>query len=291
MKNRYDFCVTRYRCKRCGTPIDIESDVFHYFSGPDDSSFWCPTCQDFPYAESVGTPADELPTEIQLPKAFQLRAVPIAEMSDVNTWNLLYRCYSKRSFFQQYLGWLKLSGAEDLCEPSPNVSVNAKFDHHRQLYTHETEYEITDTCADATCQFLRAGCLKPEQVSCTLVRLLCDVKGTFGMCQTGDEAMILQWFLLMTGDEHFPMLIPQPSVLKGKRRPDFMCFVPVTKFQYHKVVVLVDRPGKDRELTKGEDTQYKDEGFLVRRIDVDPADHSNSHFKRARELVLWLQSL
>lgn len=87
------------------------------------------------------------------------------------------------------------------------------------------------------------------------------------------------------------MLIPQPSLFKGKKRPDFVCFVPVAKFQYHKVVVLVDRFGKDPTVSSREDAEYKGEGYVVRRVVVDPTDRGNSYFKRARELVLWFQSL
>src|SRR5947209_57701 len=176
MKDRYDLSVTKYRCKRCGTPIDVESDSFYYFSGPDDSSFWCPTCEDLPQADTVGDPAEDLPSELQLLKGFVLKAVPCAEMPNVEKWNLLYRPYSKRSFLEQYLGWLKLRGAESLCEPASNAAINARFDRRRQVYTNEMEHEIVDTCADTTCQFLRANCLKPEAVSCPLLRLLCEVK-------------------------------------------------------------------------------------------------------------------
>jgi hypothetical protein len=269
----------------------VESDTFYNFSGPNDSSFWCPTCEDLPHADAVGSPAEDLPTELQLLKDFRLRAVPTAEIPDVDTWNLLYRPYSKRSFLQQYVGWLKLSGAESVCEPASNATVHAKFDRYKQVYTNELECEIEDICADGACHFLGDSCLKPEQVCCSVVRLLCDVKGDGGLCDTGDEAMILQQYLLVTGGKHYPMLIPQPSVLKGKKRPDFICFVPISKFQYHQVVVLVDRLGKDQRQTSKEDAEYKSQGFLVRRILIDPADHGNSYFKRARELVLWLQSL
>jgi hypothetical protein len=289
MKDKYDLCVTKYRCRRCRTPIDVESDTFYYFSGPDDSSFWCPTCEDLPMPDPIGVPAEELPIELQLLKGFWLRAVPPAEMPDVDSWNLLYRPYSKRSFLHQYLGWVKLKGADSLCEPASNATVSAKFDRHKQAYTKELEYEITDNCADTVCQFLRANSLKPEQEKCSLLRLLCHKGGAYGLCETGDEAMILQQYLLVTGDEHFPMLIPQPSVLKGKKRPDFICFVPVTKFQYQKVVVLVDRPGKDQVQTSREDTEYGGQGFLVRRILINPVE--KSYFKQARELVVWLQSL
>ncbi len=291
MKDKYDLCVTKYSCRRCRTPIDVESETFYWFSGPYDPAFWCPACEDLPQADAVGVPAAELPIELQLSKGFCVRAVPPAEMPDVDSWNLLYRSYSKRSFLQQYLGWVKLKGAESHCEPAPHATVNARFDRHKQVYTKKLEYEITDTCADTACQFLRANCLKPEQVNCSLLRFLCDVKGPYGLCDTGDEAMILQQYLLVTGGEHFPMLIPQPSVLKGKKRPDFICFVPVTKFQYQKVVVLVDRPGKDQAQTSREDADYSGQGFLVRRVLIDPSEVGNSYFKRARELVVWLQSL
>ncbi len=290
MKDRYDLSVTRYRCKRCDTTIDVDSDTFYYFGGVDDQSFWCPSCEDLPQAEIVGVPAEELPTELQLLKGFCLTPVPPAEMPDVETWNLLYRSYSKRSFLQQYLGWVKLAGAESYCDAASNATVNAKFDRHKQVYTSELEYKIGDTCADTICQFLGSDCVKPEEVRCSMIRMLCDTKGRYGLCQTGDEAMILQQFLLITGDEHFPMLIPQPSVLKGKKRPDFICFVPVTRFQYQKVVVLVDRPGKDKGQTSKEDADYQSMGFIVRRVLIDPGDQGNSYFKRARELAVWLQS-
>jgi hypothetical protein len=289
MKSSYDLLLTKYRCKRCETPIEVQSESFYYFSGPDDSSFWCPSCEDLPQPDFQGVPAEELPTELQLTKGFRLKSVPPAEFADVKSWNLLYRPFSKRSFLQQYSGWLKLAGAESFCEPESNAAVNAKFDQHKQTYSNEVEYEIADSCEGVNCQFLGSSCLKPEKVRCSLVRMLCDVKGPYGLCETGDEAMILQQYLLLTGGEHFPMLVPQPSILKGKKRPDFICFVPITKFQYHKVVVLVDRPHKDEARTSTEDAEYRDEGFLIRRILVDPADHDNSYFKRARELVLWLQ--
>lgn len=291
MKDRYDLCLTRYRCGRCRSPIDVESETFYWFSGPDDPAFWCPDCGDFPRAVALGVPAENLPTDLQLSKGYRLRAVPAAEIPDVDSWNLLYRPYSKRSFQQQYIGWLKLMAADPQCAPSPHATVNASFHRQRQIYAKQLEYEITDECADTACQFLSTNCLKPEKVNCSLVRFLCDVKGPYGLCDTGDEAMILQWYLLFTGGEHFPMLIPQASVLKGKRRPDFVCFVPITKFQYQKVVVLVDRPGKDPHLTTKEDAEYQAQGFFVRRILIDPSADRASYFKLARDLVIWLQTL
>jgi hypothetical protein len=84
------------------------------------------------------------------------------------------------------------------------------------------------------------------------------------------------------------MLIPQPSILHGKRRPDFICYVPVTRFQYHKVAVLVDRPGKDPQMIAAENSDYNQQDFIVKRLLVEP---QQSPFKRARELVLWLGSL
>lgn len=102
--------------------------------------------------------------------------------------------------------------------------------------------------------------------------------------------MVLQQYLILTGEEQFPMLIPQPAILKGKRRPDFVCFVPVSKYQFQKVVVLVDRPGKDSDQAQQENKEYASEGFRVRRILVDPSDRSSSYFKLARELVLWLDA-
>ena len=100
--------------------------------------------------------------------------------------------------------------------------------------------------------------------------------------------MILQQYLILTGGVHFPMLIPQASILKGKRRADFLCFVPLTKFQYRKIAVLVDRPGKKPSELRLENTDYESEDFVVRRILID---RKNSYFKIARELVNWIEAL
>lgn len=83
------------------------------------------------------------------------------------------------------------------------------------------------------------------------------------------------------------MLIPQPSILHGKRRPDFVCFVPITKFQYLKIVVLVDRPGKLPSIIATENAEYEQQGFIVKRVLIDS---QTTYFKLARELVLWLES-
>jgi hypothetical protein len=65
MKDKYELRVTRYRCGRCDTSIDVESDAYYEFTG-EDPSLWCPTCQAEPWADPVGIPARELPTELQL---------------------------------------------------------------------------------------------------------------------------------------------------------------------------------------------------------------------------------
>ncbi len=101
--------------------------------------------------------------------------------------------------------------------------------------------------------------------------------------------MILQQFLTVTGAEHFPMPVPQPSILKGKRRPDFICFVPLSKFQYEMVVVLVDRPGKDPVMLESENREYQQAGFLVKRIEIRL--DSMSDFKVDRELATWIENL
>ena len=139
------------------------------------------------------------------------------------------------------------------------------------------------------CQFLAERVLKPaESIDCLAIRTLCDKDKSFGLCQTGDEAMLLQNYLLLTGGDHFPMLVPQPSILHGKRRPDFVCFMPITKFQYYKVAVFVDRPGKNPNMVTAENTEYEQQGFIVKRLLVEP---NMTHFKRARDLVNWLELL
>ena len=100
--------------------------------------------------------------------------------------------------------------------------------------------------------------------------------------------MLLQQYLLLSGDEEFPMLVPQPSIRKGARRPDFVAFVPVTKFQYHKIAILVDRPGKDSDRMNSEELDYKQDGYIVRRVLIDG---QGSYYKKARELVLWIQQV
>jgi hypothetical protein len=59
------------------------------------------------------------------------------------------------------------------------------------------------------------------------------------------------------------MLIPQPTLLKGQKRPDFLCFVPLSKFQYQNVAILVDRPGKDPDEIWKETKLYEDQGYIV----------------------------
>ncbi len=290
MKNKYDHNVTLYKCQRCGSPIEIESDSFYWFNGPDDSNFWCPACEDLPQAAVVGQPAGDLPIELLLPKQFTCKIVPVLEPHELDNGNILFRPYSKRSFLRQYISWVNSNGGK-ICNLSTNVTVSPSFDAERQIYTRVINYKIYDSCSSADCQFLQSQTIKPAEVKCSAIELICDTKGKYGLCQTGDEAMILQQYLLLTGAEHFPMLLPQASILKGKRRPDFICFVPVTKFQYHKVAVLIDRPGKLLENIKAEDDDYLKEGYLVKRIDVDPSGYGRSYFKIARELILWLQNL
>jgi hypothetical protein len=85
------------------------------------------------------------------------------------------------------------------------------------------------------------------------------------------------------------MLIPQPSILSGQKRPDFLCFVPITKFQYQSVAVLVDRPGKPQKEMDDENALYKKEGYFVKRILVDWGRRF-SYFKAARALKNWVET-
>ena len=286
MKATYDRYETRYICTRCNTPINVASDTFHWFSGTDDPAFWCPTCEDLPSADFLGTPAHDLLAQFQLLKDFTCRIVPLAEPGDVKQWNLLYRPYSKRSFLRQYAEWMQLKGTET-CNLQSSAAVSATFDPATQRYTNQPTYELQDTCSDAPCQFLRSRSLQPDEIDCPTIKALCDTKGTYGLCQTGDEAMLLQWYLIITGAEHFPMLIPQASILKGKRRADFLCFIPLSKFQYKQVAVLVDRPGKSPDLLGAETEDYKQAGFEVKRIDIPP--ERKSYFKLARDLATWIE--
>lgn len=302
MKDRYDLRATKYICNRskCGTIIEIESESFYWFgrmpdgvsySPTDDPNFWCPSCNDFPLAEILGSPADDLPLELQHPKGFVCHIVPKAEPSDVEKWNMLYRPFSKRSFLQQYLAWLRDGGVNLVCNWQPSVIVESRFDTARQEYTGDLDYEIEETCNGSICQFLREQAIKPIDVQCPVIELLCDVNGKWGLCQTGDEAWILKWFLIFTGSVHFPMLIPQSSILSGKRRPDFLCFVPVTKFQYKKVAILVDRLGKSPDSISAEDKEYVSEGYIVKRLEIDRSNGGKTYFKHARDLKIFLEGL
>ena len=285
MKDKYCRRLSLYECRRCHMPIEVASDRLYWFSGPDDPHFWCPNCQDLPQADLVGTPAEELPAELPLHKGFTLKIVPPAEPSDVEKWNEIFHPYSKRSFLRQYLDWIMLSDPSAPCSLNSSLTAVAPFDAATQQYYESITYQVEDLCDGRPCEFLRNETLKPIGVHCSTIEQVCEVEGRFGLCDTGDEAMLLQQYLLLSGDEDFPMLIPQPKILKGARRPDFIAFVPVTKFQYRKMVILVDRPGKDADRMKSEEHHYEQDGYYVRRVLID----GGSYFKKARELVLWMQ--
>lgn len=297
MRHRYDLSITRYICDRskCKAPIDIPSDTLYEFASADDSHFWCPACECEPWARLLGTPASGLPQKLQLPKQFVLQPVPRLDPSDdLDSSNLIYRPYSQRSFLRQFLDWLTLRGVEAICDLYPSASCFKKFDLEIQRYTDEVDYELVDQCNGSPCQFLRTETLKPlsdNELICTTIKLLCSAGQSYSFCDTKDEAQILRNYLLLTGGDHFPMLIPQPSILSGRKRPDFFCFVPITKFQYHSVAVLVDRPGKDQNQVDNENREYKNQGHTVKRILVDWNDPDFSYFKAARELKNWIESL
>lgn len=296
MRHRYDLAVTRYICDRekCQTPFDIPSDALYEFAGADDSFFWCAACECEPHARLLGTPAHELPDTLQLPQQFSIRPVPRLDPSDdVELGNLMYRPYSQRSFLRQYLEWLVFCGVDTACEFQPTATCFKKFDAETQRYTDEIDYELVDDCnGSSTCQFLRTETVKPlceNEIVCASIKLLCTKQPPYGLCQTNDEANILRNYLLISGGDHFPMLIPQPSILSGAKRPDFLCFIPITKFQFQTVVVLVDRPGKPERQINNENAIYDNHGYHVRRILVD-WDSGFSYFKAARDLKNWVES-
>jgi hypothetical protein len=298
MRQRYNLCITKYICGRhgCGSPIELESASLYEFAGPDDPAFWCPKCEDLPHAELVGWPATDLPPRLQLPQGFVLFHVPrFKPTEDLDSANLLYRPYSQRSFLRQYIDWLKLKGIERICEFSSSATCFKKFDPTSQAFTDEIDCDLQDHCDGAPCQFLRFETLKhvsEDELYCAVLKRLCDARGPYRLCQTRDEAQILLNYLLLTGADHFPMLIPQPSILSGWKRPDFLCFVPITRYQYHRVVVLVDRPGKDPKSVEAEQFAYEHQGYLVERILIDwEGDTHFSYFKAARALknrIEWL---
>lgn len=296
MRHRYDLSSTRYICDRpnCKTPIDIPSNTLYEFASTDDSHFWCPACEDLPSARLLGTPASQLAQQLQLPKQFVLQPVPRLDPSDdPDSGNLIYRPYSQRSFLRQYLDWLILNGVEPVCGFHPSATCFKKFDPEIQRYTDEINYELVDECNGSPCQFLRTETLKPlsdDKLTCPTLKRLCSVGEPYSFCETKDEAQILRNYLLLTGGDHYPMLLPQPSILSGRKRPDFLCFVPLTKFQYHSVAVLVDRPGKDQAQVDNENNEYGNHGYTVKRILVDRDDHGFSYFKAARELKNWIET-
>ena len=240
-------------------------------------------------AVTFGTPARDLPQELSLPKGFLCRNVPLAEPADVKNWNVIYRPFSTRSFLRQYIDWLLLQREVSGCTLTSHFTAGATFDPESQAYTANLDYLISDVCDSRPCEFLQTNSVKPVDVNCTVVAALCDIRGPHGLCQTGDEAMILKRYLALNGGQHFPMLLPQPTLLKGQKRPDFVCFVPLSKFQYQKIAVLVDRPGKDpREVWK-ETKLYEDQGYLVRRVEIDPS--SKNYFIEARRLSNWIETI
>jgi len=297
MRDRYDLSVTRYICARsgCGAFIDVECETLYEFASADDPAFWCPRCQSEPHARLFGCAAAGLPSKLSLPHAFVLLPVPRLEPSDnLDSSNLLYRPYSQRSFLRQYIDWLKLQAIDETCELEASATCFKRFAPELQRYTDEIDYELVDNCNSTPCRFLRTATLKPlfaDEVSCSILKQLCNIRSPCGCCETGDEAQILWNYLLVTGAEHFPMLIPQASILSGRRRPDFLCFVPITRFQYQPVAVLVDRSGKNPAVIDSENADYHQQGYRVWRILVEGRESSFSYFKAARELKNWIEEL
>ncbi|MCF7669778.1 MAG: hypothetical protein K9N48_08395 [Verrucomicrobia bacterium] len=180
-----------------------------------------------------------------------------------------------------------MQGVDPPCQLRSQVLAGAAFDPKAQEYTKAIEYQIADRCGDGDCAFLRQQAISPVDLACEVGRLLCDTRGRYGLCQTGDEAVLLRRYLTITGAEHYPMLIPQPSIFKGRRRPDFLCFAPYSKFQYRKVTVLVGPPDKNPDAMAKEDADYRAAGYEVRRIEVG----SRSYYKATRELANWIESV
>jgi hypothetical protein len=297
MRDKYDLSVTRYIYERsgCESFIDVECETLYEFASADDPTFWCPRCQSEPHVRLFGCAAADLPSKLNLPHAFVLLPVPRLEPSDdLDSSNLLYRPYSQRSFLRQYIGWLKLQAIDEMCELEASATCFKRFNPELQRYTDEIDYELVDNCNSTPCRFLRTAALKPlstDEVSCSVLKQLCNIRSPYDFCETGDEAQILWNYLLVTGAEHFPMLIPQASILSGRRRPDFLCFVPITRFQYQPVAVLVDRSGKNPAVIDSKNADYHQQGYRVRRILVEGRESGFSYFKAARELKNWIEGI
>ena len=182
MKAFYDRYSTRYYCDRCGTPIEVESESFYWFSGPDNPGFWCPVCEDLPMAVMLGTPARDLPQELSLPKGFLCRNVPLAEPADVKNWNVIYRPFSTRSFLRQYIDWLLPQREVSGCTLTSHFTAGATFDPESQAYTANLDYLISDVCDSRPCEFLQTNSVKPVDVNCTVVAALCDIRGSLTDC-------------------------------------------------------------------------------------------------------------
>jgi len=150
------------------------------------------------------------------------------------------------------------------------------------------DYQIRDTCGLAACHFLAHAKLKPEFTACKVIEVLCSSNSEHGLCDTRDEAALLRHYIEFTGTDHFPMLIPQPALFTGRRRPDFLVLVPITRFQYRFVIVLIDRPGKSDDRVRTENEDYTRHGYVVKRLTVGGQE---SHFKLARDLKNWIEVL
>jgi hypothetical protein len=111
---------------------------------------------------------------------------------------------------------MKLQAGDKMCELEASATCYKRFDPELQRYTDEIDYELVDNCNSTLCQFLRTETLKPlsaDEVNCSVLKQLYNIQSRYSLCETGDEAQILWNYLLVTGAEHFPMLIPQASVL------------------------------------------------------------------------------
>ena len=101
-------------------------------------------------------------------------------------------------------------------------------------------------------------------------------------CQTPQEQRFLWAYLQIAKTQNFPMLLPQPRIgVSGRRRPDFVAFVPKQFLVYQWYAIELDGAHVDFEADKLRDSDLTTEGYQV--ISLRPGD--KGYFPEVRALV------
>ncbi|MFZ0304864.1 MAG: hypothetical protein WAL75_19380 [Terracidiphilus sp.] len=103
-----------------------------------------------------------------------------------------------------------------------------------------------------------------------------------GLCQTPHEQRFLWAYLQIAKTRNFPMLLPQPRIgVGGRRRPDFVVFVPKQFLVYKRYAVELDGAHTNVDADQARDSDLAAEDYEV--ISVRPGD--KGYFLEVRTLI------